>query len=182
MPFRLICSGAMKGWERQSARSGSVPVGCLPGQDRAPACLAPAVVAERSGRPDHPVAGDDEAQRVGRERPPDRLRRLGLTDLASELAIGDKLTWRQAQQRRPDLDLEVGALEQEPRRTVGVAVEQGRNRAFARLGIGDESALRPFLARRSSASLASPSTKVRPAMPRSVVRTSALPNGVGQRP
>ena len=55
--------------------------------------------------------------------------------------------WRHAQQRRPDLDLEVRALEQEPRRAVGVAVEQGRDRAFARLGIGDESALRPFLAR-----------------------------------
>jgi hypothetical protein len=45
------------------------------------------------------VAGHDEAQGVGRERAADCLRRLGLADLPGEIAIGDELTLRQAEQR-----------------------------------------------------------------------------------
>ena len=62
-PFALsaLPSAGELGCGQVASRLGGVQAGCLPGQDCASARLAPAVVAERAGRPDHPVAGHDEA-------------------------------------------------------------------------------------------------------------------------
>ena len=101
---------------RAAAQPNSSPWRARPGLRRASWASRKRLVSSPPPKPvsecvgaDHPVAGDDDRQRVGAVGGADRARRRGLADAARELAIGDRGAERDLAQRCPDAQLEGGA-------------------------------------------------------------------------
>jgi hypothetical protein len=71
-------------------------------------------------RPEHPVAGHHEGDRVLAHRGAHRPAGRGLADAARDVGIGGGAPERDAQQRLPDPHLEIGADEHHPQGLLGL--------------------------------------------------------------
>src|SRR5262249_21751160 len=81
----------------------------LPAEDRALARQTPVIAAEASRFADHPVAWHDEGDRVASDRGADGACRRRLAEMSGDIGIGRGLAHRNAQERFPHADLEIGA-------------------------------------------------------------------------
>ena len=73
----------------------------------------PAVLADSAGLEDDPVAGDEIGQRIGGDRTRHRPAGPGLAETGGQIPVGDEVACRDGQQGLPDVDLEIGALQQQ---------------------------------------------------------------------
>src|SRR5512138_3302500 len=81
------------------------------------------IIAELAEAADYAVAGDQNCNRVMPHGAPNRATGRGLPDLAGDLPVSGDAPRGNAQQRLPDLDLEIGAAQMHVQRFTNPAAE-----------------------------------------------------------
>ena len=106
--------GCAAGGKLNSRRRARFPI-----EHRAFSISSPVVMAGGSVAEDHPVAGDQEGNRVGTHGGAGGARGAGISHDGREFAVGDRAAHRDAQQRPPDAHLEIRPGDEYPHAAIG---------------------------------------------------------------